>query len=77
MDHSYGTFHGSNRFNVLFLQTPSCLVLVPDRGVVVGTSLSKYLLEKSRVVFQVREWSRVGEVSHVDIVKYIKIYFLF
>lgn len=29
------------------------LILV-DSGVVVGTSLSKYLLEKSRVVFQVR-----------------------
>lgn len=28
-------------------------VVALDSGVVVGTSLSKYLLEKSRVVFQV------------------------
>lgn len=34
------------------------LILV-DSGVVVGTSLSKYLLEKSRVVFQVRTLNAV------------------
>lgn len=34
------------------------LILV-DSGVVVGTSLSKYLLEKSRVVFQVRTLNEV------------------
>lgn len=27
-----------------------------ERGIIVGTSLSKYLLEKSRLVFQVRTW---------------------
>lgn len=36
--------------------------VLPDSGVVVGTSLSKYLLEKSRVVFQV---SRLNEACCV------------
>lgn len=34
-------------------------VTLPDSGVVVGTSLSKYLLEKSRVVFQVSRLNKV------------------
>lgn len=34
-------------------------VVLPDSGVVVGTSLSKYLLEKSRVVFQVSRLNKV------------------
>lgn len=40
-----------------------------DSGVVVGTSLSKYLLEKSRVVFQVRTMSEVCGVFNIDIMK--------
>lgn len=45
-----------------------CLILV-DSGVVVGTSLSKYLLEKSRVVFQVRILSEVCCVLSTDVLK--------
>ena len=46
---------------------------LPDRGVVVGTSLSKYLLEKSRVVFQVRVEQSWRDIVH----RYCKIYILF
>lgn len=40
-----------------------------DSGFVVGTSLSKYLLEKSRVVFQVRSLSEVCCVLKTDIME--------
>lgn len=47
------------------------LILV-DSGVVVGTSLSKYLLEKSRVVFQVRTLNEVCCVLKTDIMDLLK-----
>lgn len=51
---------------VLFV---NCFLIWVDSGVVVGTSLSKYLLEKSRVVFQVRILSEVCRVLSTDVVK--------
>lgn len=46
------------------------LSLIPvDSGVVVGTSLSKYLLEKSRVVFQVRTLNELCCVLETDIME--------